>query len=388
MSKNKIFVKTAKGERGDASLTTDLKRMLSYMDGKSSSSDLAKRAPPSLRKKWDELLGELIEGGFISDNLEAHIVRKLAQHESRPMEIPVSKPGATSPAINSGYDSASPAALVAAERAKQAEQEAVHARAELEAAAAAVKVTSDAEAKAEADAKQKDEKAARAAELKAYFAAAKEKAKAEAKQARQEAERARTELDAAAVAAKARANAEAAAAAEAKHAKQEAERARAELEATANAAKARANAEAESEAKAKAEAKKREHEAARARIELEAAVAASKVRSEALAKAKEEANMREQEAARARTELEEAILAAKLKSMQENNAEMPIVAPDSKPVPANSRSYKWRAKFGVKQADQSRRLHELEAENVMLKELLQEAYVEVEVLKKSVGTKP
>lgn len=353
MGENKIYVRTARAEREGSNLSTDLKRMLSLMDGKSRSGELSKRAPPSLRKKWNDLLAELVDKGLLADIPDDHIGRKSAQNESGAAGS-APRTGTAAPANDLDFRSTSAAARVAAERAKQTEQEAVTARAELEAAAAAVKVTSDAEAKAAAEAKEKAEKAARArADLKAFFAAAKEKAKAEARQAEQDAAHTRAQQEAAAAAAKARSDAE---------------------------------------AKARAEAKKKEDEAKRARTELEAAVAAAKTRSDALAKAKAEAKEKDKEAARARAELEAAILAARTRQTADAKAvpaapsETPVAAP-RKHVSRDARSYKWRARFGRMQAGDAQRLHYLEIENESLKKLLVEAYLEIETLKTSSGVK-
>lgn len=151
MSKNKIFVRTAKAERKGSNLSTDLKRMLALIDGKSRSGDLAKHAPPSLRKKWNELLAELVDRGFLADIPDTHIAKATRSAPGATGSVP--KTGAA-PANDLDFRTTA-AAQVAAERAKQMEQKAVTARAELEAAAAAVKVTSDAEAKAAAEARRK-----------------------------------------------------------------------------------------------------------------------------------------------------------------------------------------------------------------------------------------
>lgn len=353
MGKNKIFVRTAKAEREGSHLSTDLKRMLSLMDGKSISGELAKRAPPSLRKKWDALLTELVDGGYLANIPDTHIAKATRSESGVPGSVP--KTEVAAPAHDLDFRNAPTAARVAAERAKQTEQKAVTARAELEAAAAAVKVTSGAEAKAAAEAREKADQAARArADLKAYFAAAKEKAKAEAKQAEQEAARTRAQQEAAAAAAKARSDVE---------------------------------------AKAKAEAKRKEEEASRARAGLEAAVAAAKVRSDALAKAKAEAKEKDKEAARARAELEAAILAARVRpgagahAVQEAQPRTPVAASGRKHASSDARPYKWRVKFGRMQAGDAQRLHYLEIENDSLKKLLVEAYLEIETLKTSFGVK-
>ena len=139
MHTNKVFLRTTKAEREGAKLSNNLMRMLSLIDGKSTSGELSKRAPPSLRKIWNELLNDLVAGGYIIVNPDASIGRNSTPRESSPV---------------------------------QKKQETVRAQTE-QPPPAAIQPTLDPEAQ------QKADKAARAAELKAYFAAAKEKAKAE-----------------------------------------------------------------------------------------------------------------------------------------------------------------------------------------------------------------
>jgi len=49
--------------------------------------------------------------------------------------------------------------------------------------------------------------------------------------------------------------------------------------------------------------------------------------------------------------------------------------------------YKWRAKFGGMNAEEVRRLKELESENTRLKKLLAEAHLDLEALKVGFGVK-
>lgn len=100
MSKNSTFVKTAKAEREGAKLPVDLKRMLSYFDGESSSVELAKLAPPSLRIKWQEHINELIKGQYIVERAGAGKKREPDRRESPPTNTPVPKPIASAPADN------------------------------------------------------------------------------------------------------------------------------------------------------------------------------------------------------------------------------------------------------------------------------------------------
>ena len=49
--------------------------------------------------------------------------------------------------------------------------------------------------------------------------------------------------------------------------------------------------------------------------------------------------------------------------------------------------YKWRSKYGGMQADDVRRLKDLEVENACLKKLLAEAHLDLEALKVGFGVK-
>lgn len=362
MHTNRVFVRTAKAEREGMKLSNNLLRMLTLIDGKTPSRDLARRAPPSLRNIWHEHLSELVKGGYIIDNPEDVVDQKNVQHIN-----PIQKVLNTTVT----HTSQKPQAAVSAE--------------------------------ADPEAKLKAEKAAKAAELKAYFATAKEKGKTEAKQAAQEDKLTQAKLQAAAVAAKSSSDAEAKAKAYARRKEEEAVRAQEKLEVATAAAKAssdaaaRAKADLEAaklaskirtdlgarsksnvEAKAKAEARQRDEKAAHARAELEAAVAASKTRSDALKKAKSEAKRREDEAARAYVEFEAAKLASKKISdsraqagtaLNQNKA---TGMPNNVSVNANKTSQNGGAQ-----------LHNLELENEALKKLLAEAYVEITALKTS-----
>ena len=242
---NTIYLKTAKAEREGTKLSAELKRVLSFLDGRSGSDDLAKRAAPSLRKMWNELINELVKGGYIVSNPGASI---------EPKNRSVPKSGAAASANDLAYQKllaaerviAALEAAAAADKAKSGiETERVIAA--LEAAAAADKAKSDLEAKAKTDTQQKVERAARTAELKTFFAVAKEKAAAEIKQLEQEAARARAEQ-----------------------------------------AAATAKERLDTEAKSKDEVKKREQENARTLADLEAAIHAAKTRSDIVEKSKSE----------------------------------------------------------------------------------------------------
>ena len=49
--------------------------------------------------------------------------------------------------------------------------------------------------------------------------------------------------------------------------------------------------------------------------------------------------------------------------------------------------YKWRSKYGGMEADEARRLKDLEVENARLKKLLAEAHLDLEALKVGFGVK-
>ena len=49
--------------------------------------------------------------------------------------------------------------------------------------------------------------------------------------------------------------------------------------------------------------------------------------------------------------------------------------------------YKWRTKYGGMEADEARRLKDLEVENARLKKLLAEAHLDLEALKVGFGVK-
>lgn len=367
MDKKTVYIKTDKGEKEGANLSSDLKRILTLIDNKSAAGDLVKRAPPSLREGWQEIVNELVAGGYIRDKDQVHIEPKFAIPKFNPLkmfspkpaaETFASKPAAKPPTEDLDFSSmqAAPSAAPkqqaeAAERvralaAKQKEEEAARARAELEASMAAAKAKTEAEAAAKAKAKAEAEATAKAkAKLEAELAArAKAEIEAKAKQeaanrlqaeakVRQEVELAKATKEAAARAkaeteARVRAEIETAARAqqevEAK-AKREAEAARvkaeqetarikAELEAAAKAkaeAEARVRAEIEAAARAKQEAEeKAKREAEAARLKAEQVAARVKAELEAAAKAKAEAEAArlkaEQEAARVKAELEAA----------------------------------------------------------------------------------
>ncbi len=351
MDKKTIYIKTDKGENEASNLSSDLKRILSLIDNKSKADELVKRAPPSLRESWEEILGELLAGGYIVDKNQPHIQPKITKPKFNPLKMfspkPagmfVPRPAAQPPEGDLDFSAMSPTALPdaaalavkqkadAAEKARadfEAKQKAqAEARAELEASVAAAKEKANAEAvaKAQAKAKLEAESAARAraeAEAKAkqealVRAQAEAKAKQEAAQrlqAMHEAARVKAAHEAAVRAkaeaeARVRAEIEAAARAqqerEEKH-KREAEIARLKTEEEAARVKAKLDAAAKAKAEAEAARLKAEAEAARAKAELLAA----KARAEAEAKALVEARIRQEAEEKARREAEAARLKA------------------------------------------------------------------------------
>lgn len=328
-----VFARTAKGEREKSNLPDNLKRALLLINGQSASAELLKHTPPSLRQEWDELLGELLKGGYIAKACAA-------THER---EAAACKPAPWSAQFSAG--------LFLPPKAQQQPEMASGLKTE------------------------------KAAGLKGFFAAAKEKATAEAQQAALEMAQARAALEATAArrsanarvktelreeedvlahaalevaiaAAKARSDAEAKTLAEARQRDANAARVCAELGA----------ATASAQVRAAAEAKQRE---AFAQAEREAAVASVQARAAELAKVQSDAIQREEEAARTRAELESAIKANKRRT-------------EAGPIARGNTSQNAEAEIP---ANYAMRLRGLEIENDTLKRLLSEAYQEIALLK-------
>lgn len=66
---------------------------------------------------------------------------------------------------------------------------------------------------------------------------------------------------------------------------------------------------------------------------------------------------------------------------------MPILDTGRKHGFSDASLYKWRAKYGGKDASEAKRLRELELENGKLKRLLAEAHLDIHALKSVFGTK-
>ncbi len=330
MDKKTVFIKTAKGEREEASLPSDLKRIMLLINGNSRADELAKRAPPSLRDGWMDFLAELVEQGYIRDKSKPFAEPKIVAPKSSLLKMFTPKPPSESPLGELDFSAPAPSAAKPAANPKT--DEAARIRAEMENAVLIAKnrASAEAAAKAGAKARQEAESAARAKALvdaeearKAEYKAKKEaesaaraKAVAEAKAKENAAIKAKKEADA-----RVRAEIEAAARAQQlaeEKAKREAEaRAKAEAEARAKAeAEARARAEAEARARAEAEARAKAEAEARARKAAE-----EKARKAAEAKAKQEAEAArlkaEQAAARIKAEQE---AAAKIRAEAEINS--------------------------------------------------------------------
>ncbi|OIR10809.1 hypothetical protein GALL_75810 [mine drainage metagenome] len=400
MDKKTIYIKTDKGEHEASNLSSDLKRILSLIDNKSRADELAKRAPPSLRESWDEILGELLAGGYIIDKERPNIEPRIAKPKFNPLKMfspkPagmfVPKPAAQPPGGDLDF-SAMPSARTpdadaiaarqkadVAEKARadlEAKQKSQAAAAELEASVAAAKAKANAEAaaKAQAKAKLEAENAARAkaeAEAKAkqealVRAQAEAKAKQEAAQrleAMREAARAKAAQEAAARAkaeAEARVRAEIEAAARAQQEREEKikrEAAIARLKAEEEAARVKAELDAAAKAKAEAEAArlKAEAEAARAKAELEAA----KARELAEAKALAEARLKQEAEEKARREAEAARLKAEEKARREAEEARLKAEQEAARVKAELEAAKARAEAEAKALAEARMKQEAE----------------------------
>lgn len=359
MDKKTVFVKTDKGEsevggQSDA-LYGDAKRILHLVDDESTVGDISKRAPPSLREELNNVLQELVDGGFIRDmrapvNVPQKSTLKFATPSFKmaaPKVAPPSTVGQSSapqpkvpssPATPSKVapaappsrsmpnmvmpDMAMPTMPPPDKKREEAAKEEINGDLDfsfitsgsspVKAAAGANNEKSQAEAKARQAADADRLKAEQSAQIEAVAKAAKLKAYEEAK--------VRAKIDAAAKArieAEARLNNEAVAAR--LKAEQDAVKARAELEATKARVDAEVRARIEAEVRVKQEADaarlKVEREAEKIRLELIAAKikAEAEIRSrleaEAKMRAEVEARMkREAEVERLRLEKERAEL--------------------------------------------------------------------------------
>jgi hypothetical protein len=310
-----IFVKTSKGEDESKKITnhlpSDIKRALGLIDNQSTVKELMKRAAPSLRESLDDMLQELIDGGFIQDKDKVSSVVKMAIPR-RPIQkivIPLPKVeglGERQDAIRGMHVSATEA--LAAETAHvKAEQEAEKIRVELEVAQAGAKV--QLEAKARADAETFHIKAEQEAKkIRAELEVAQARAKAEAKaladaeasrlKVEQEATRIREEQEAAQVRVKE----------EAEAVRLKAEQVAAQIKEEQEVAQAKVEAEAKARAVVEALHIKEEQEALKARAKEEAEQTAAIMEMEAAVNARAKAEMArlnaEQETLKIRSELE------------------------------------------------------------------------------------
>ena len=88
MDKKIIFVRTSKGEGEFKSKTShlsgDIKRVLGLIDDKSTVEELTKRAAPSLRASFDDILQELANGVFIQGKDKDSSVLKVVTPKAMP----------------------------------------------------------------------------------------------------------------------------------------------------------------------------------------------------------------------------------------------------------------------------------------------------------------
>jgi putative transposase len=73
--------------------------------------------------------------------------------------------------------------------------------------------------------------------------------------------------------------------------------------------------------------------------------------------------------------------------LKEAEAGMPVSELCRRHAFSDATFYKWRAKYGGMQADEAKRLRDLETENTRLKKLLAEAHLDIEALKVGFGVK-
>lgn len=73
--------------------------------------------------------------------------------------------------------------------------------------------------------------------------------------------------------------------------------------------------------------------------------------------------------------------------LKEAEAGMPVAELCRRHAFSDPTFYKWRAKYGGMQADEAKRLRDLETENTRLKKLLAEAHLDIEALKVGFGVK-
>jgi hypothetical protein len=330
-----VFARTAKGEREKADLPDNLKRALLLINGQSASAELAKHAPPSLRQEWDELLSELLKGGYVAKASALPPEQAAAACKPAPRSAQFSTGLFHLPKAPSQLETVS--GLMSEKAAK------------LKGFFAAAKE------KAAVEAEQAALEMAQArAVLEATAARRSANARVKTKQREEEDARAHDALEDAIAAAKARSDAEAKAQAEARQRDLNTARVRTEREAAITTAQARAT----------AEARRRAEKMASAHVEREA-VASVQARAAELAKAQADAMQRDEEAARTRAELEAAIKAAKRRT-------------EAGPLSRGNASQNAEAEI---LANFAARLRDLEIENDTLKRLLSEAYKEIALLK-------
>jgi hypothetical protein len=316
MDSKTIFSRTSKGEdeirSKTAHLSGDIKRSLLMVDGNATFGEISKRAAPSLRSSLEQMLKELIRGGFIQEKDNAGKISKKGAPSGMVAKMVVPSKNASTtnkPEENEGENDLDFASVYTSRsqeaRPDEADKEEAEAEAKVHALAQA-KAKQAAEDRAEAEAKAEVEAQARA--------------KAEAK-ARREAESSSSQdtvgESTASIEIQARALQEARERAEARarqgsgkqilsHAEEQARREAEEIAKLE--AEAKAKRDAEAKARAALIAQERALEAARARVEAEAKArreAEEKARAEAEAKARREAEARARAEAEAKARREE-----------------------------------------------------------------------------------
>ncbi len=280
MDKKIIFVRTGKGEDEFKSKTShlsgDIKRVLGLIDDKSTVEELTKRAAPSLRTSFDDMLQELANGVFIQDKdkdssvLEVVIPKAMHGMPTLKMAMPDALPKDSGEELDfTGVMPKVTEEALAAEEAKAKVQMAMQEQANSAKLAAEAKVHTEAEAKVKQEAEAKTRAEAETARLKAE----------------QEAAKAKVELAAAQAKAKQEAEAKARAEAETARLKAEQEAANAKAELVAAQAKEKQEAEAKARAEAETVRLKAEQEAAKAKADMAAVQAKAKAQAEDKARA-------------------------------------------------------------------------------------------------------
>ncbi|MDO8413085.1 MAG: hypothetical protein Q7S51_04755 [Gallionellaceae bacterium] len=335
MDKKIIFIKTSKGEDETKSKTNhlygDLKRILGLIDNKSTVTELTKRAAPSLRDSFEDMLQKLVDEGFIQEQGKPSATLKMAVPK---VTVPTSLGSDTAPGLdftsgkresvvppvikeqpsrNNPQEAANTARVAAEAALQRAEREAARIRIEIAAAQAKAKQEEEAKMRAEADVarlKAEQQNAHSQAELAAMQARVQQeeeaKMRAEAEVARLKAAQQNTHSDAEllAIQAQVKQEIEAKMRAEAEVARLKAEQQNTHSDEELLAIQAQVKQEADAKIRAEAEVVrlKEEQQHAQSQAELATQQAQKKLKAETQAKARAEA-----EAARLKARAEEEI---------------------------------------------------------------------------------